>query len=348
MASSSSLHDGAPSPLDSALLHLAGAALQYLEAELSQASTVGAAAAPAAGAGSWLPAAPGSGRTSEQGVSAAPSFAEEGKAAVAGPAVLASEPTCGSTAGFVQAGLEEQTNACCSRNSSSRSRRSSSSSSSSNTSPCTADNGFEVEELQQEAISTEAAADTPAALSAPLSLAEQPDQQQQHQHEELLPASRSWVAAEQLLGMELEGMPTCSSAARKESADTTTDCIHGHSQHWQLVMQELVAWVQQHQDGQGITHASKQPPDNREQASALMPFEQLATAAPAPHSPHHASTTPNSSSRSSSRSSSSRNSVSATQPTAEYATCWRCAQPSNQPATAWQQQQHQQLQQGCY
>ncbi|WIA19550.1 hypothetical protein OEZ85_005492 [Tetradesmus obliquus] len=306
MASSSSLHDGAPSPLDSALLHLAGAALQYLEAELSQASTVGAAAAPAAGAGSWLPAAPGSefigsiddgaweeeeeghallcgssewgcsddglvehaaqqqpqqqqepvattvaagepaspvqqqqcgfftspastesaeqaamagaeapqqsvmltessagGQTSEQGVSAAPSFAEEGKAAVAGPAVLASEPTCGSTAGFVQAGLEEQTNACCSRNSSSRSRRSSSSSSSSNsnTSPCTADNRFEVEELQQEAISTEAAADTPVALSAPLSLAEQPDQQQQHQHEELLPASRSWAAAEQLLGM---------------------------------------------------------------------------------------------------------------------------------------------------
>jgi hypothetical protein len=49
MASSSCVHDGAASPLDSALLHLAGAALQYLEAELSQASTFGApTAAPAA------------------------------------------------------------------------------------------------------------------------------------------------------------------------------------------------------------------------------------------------------------------------------------------------------------
>jgi hypothetical protein len=55
MASSSSVHGGAPSPLDSALLHLAGAALQYLEAELSQASTVGAtAAAAAAGTGPCL------------------------------------------------------------------------------------------------------------------------------------------------------------------------------------------------------------------------------------------------------------------------------------------------------
>jgi hypothetical protein len=62
MASSSSVHDAAASPLDSALLHLAGAALQYLETELSQASTFDAstaAAAAAAGMASCLPSLSG-------------------------------------------------------------------------------------------------------------------------------------------------------------------------------------------------------------------------------------------------------------------------------------------------
>jgi hypothetical protein len=60
---------------------------------------------------------------------------------------------------------------------------------------------------------------------------------------------------------------TSSGAAPAEAADAAAMFIHAHSQHWQLVMQELVAWVQHHQRQQEIVQASTGSSDNKQQVS---------------------------------------------------------------------------------
>jgi hypothetical protein len=54
-------------------------------------------------------------------------------------------------------------------------------------------------------------------------------------------------------------------SSTEDAAEAATTFIHAHSQGWQLVMQEMMAWVQHHQGQHASTQACTQPTDSEHQ-----------------------------------------------------------------------------------